>query len=167
MEETQNPRHQQRSVWERMISLVSPSAAPNDTPPTRRVGPHLWVVDRQRRLAGDLIVPTRSTVRRVPNGELLLHSPCELTDATRKNLAFNMCTAPNRTMRVLWDIISIRHGFGPRRTAPLMLLRDRPPVGNFVRRLLEWPVEPIVITHGKVLESVGRAALESAFAAYL
>ena len=63
--------------------------------------------------------------------------------------------------------MGIPRGFGPSRTARLMLLRDRPLVGNFIRRLLEWPIERIIVTHGEVLESDGRKALESAFSAYL
>ena len=217
------------------------------------------MLDRKLQFPGGLTLLARCTVIGLSDGELLLHSPCELTEATRENidelgqvrfliapnsfhyvfvssyltaypsaafyfppglverqpalppgevlsdtslphwqehldqavfgpagnvsevaffhrqsqtlvltdLAFNMCNAPNTATRLLWDVMGIPRGFGPSRTARLMLLRDRPLVGNFVQRLLEWPFERIIVTHGEVLESGGRAALESAFAGYL
>ena len=256
---SQNSQNKKRNIWERLISLASPSVVADYAPPARQVGPNLWVVDRKLRFPGGLTLVTRCTVMRLPNGELLLHSPCELTETTRKNidalgqvrfliapnsfhyifvsaylavypsavfylspglaerqpalpagqilsdtpppqwgdlldqavlgpashvsevaffhresqtliltdLAFNMRNAPNTATRIVWDVMGIPRGFGPSRTARLMLLRDRPLIGNFVRRLLEWPFERIIVTHGDVLESGGRGALESAFAAYL
>ena len=82
----QNSPNQKRNIWERMISLASPPVVADYAPSARQVGPNLWVVDRKLRFPSGLTLPTRCTVIRLPNGELFLHSPCELTETTRKNI---------------------------------------------------------------------------------
>ncbi len=51
-------------------------------------------------------------------------------------------------------------------TTPLerLLVRDRDAFRRSLAKILAWPIERIVLAHGAVVESGGRAALAAAYA---
>lgn len=79
------------------------------------------------------------------------------------DLAFNVPPgAPNRA-RVFHWLVGAAGRFGPHRIVRLAI-RDRQAARRSVDRLLGWDFDRVVVSHGEVLETGGRAAVEKAFA---
>jgi hypothetical protein len=79
------------------------------------------------------------------------------------DLAFNFGPQmPWATRLVARAIGSYRH-FGPSRLDPL-LIRDRPAARNSLERILAWDFDRVVLAHGDVFETGGRAALRDGYA---
>jgi hypothetical protein len=68
----------QPSMLDRAMRWVAPAAVRAFAPPPRPLSDGLWIVDRQVSLPPGLILPTRMTVMRLPDGGLALHSPVAL-----------------------------------------------------------------------------------------
>lgn len=83
------------------------------------------------------------------------------------DLAFNMVHFESAAQRLLWRFSGVPVGFGPSRTARMLLLGDRAAVQAFLARVVAWPIGRIVVAHGEPLETDAAAALRRAFAAYL
>ncbi len=76
---------QQRTILERTLGLFKPAVVVDFTPPLRRVADELWVWQRKIRLPG-IEIPTHSTVLRLADGTLILHSPFQLDPSIRDEL---------------------------------------------------------------------------------
>jgi phage tail protein X len=85
----------QRSILDRAMRWVAPTAVRSFAPPPRQLSDGLWIVDRRLSLPPGLILPTRMTIMRLASGALALHSPVAL-DA-------DLATA----LRSLGDVVAI------------------------------------------------------------
>lgn len=83
------------------------------------------------------------------------------------DVCFNIRSADSKLEEWFWRLNRAWNRFGPSATARMLLLRDPATVRDFARRVLEWDFDRIVVSHGDILESGGRAAFESAFARWL
>ncbi len=83
------------------------------------------------------------------------------------DLAFNMVHYPRRLDRFVWRASGIPGGFGPGRTSRSLLLRDRDVARRCLSRVLEWPVERIIVAHGEVVEEDALGRFRKAFSRYL
>lgn len=83
------------------------------------------------------------------------------------DLAFNMTRFARAFDRVAWRWSGVPDGFGPSRTARLLLLRDRAEAGRCLRQIARWPMRRIVVAHGDAVEDDARGRFERAFAEYL
>jgi len=77
------------------------------------------------------------------------------------DLAFHPTGASSPGLR-RWARISRIRGFGPNALVRLGI-RDRAAVRRSLDRVLAWDFDRVVVTHGEVLESGGRAALRRAW----
>jgi hypothetical protein len=78
------------------------------------------------------------------------------------DLAFNMVQPPRGRARVFCWVVGA-NGFGPHRIIRLGI-RDRAAAGASLQRILAWDFDRVIVTHGEVLESGGKAAMTRAFA---
>lgn len=83
------------------------------------------------------------------------------------DLAFHMVRIARRFDRVAWRLSGVPSGFGPSRSARMLLLRDRALAATFLRRLLAWPFRRVLVAHGESLEVDAVGVFRRAFAAYL
>lgn len=83
------------------------------------------------------------------------------------DLAFNMTRFARAFDRMAWRWSGVPDGFGPSRTARLLLLRDRAEAGRCLRQIAQWPIRRIVVSHGDAVEDDAKARFERAFAEYL
>ena len=83
------------------------------------------------------------------------------------DLAFNMVRIASRFDRVAWRLSGVPSGFGPSRTARMLLLRDRALAATFLRRLHAWRFRRVIVAHGESLEVDAVDVFRRAFAAYL
>lgn len=81
--------------------------------------------------------------------------------------AFHLVEVAGTATRLFWRAFGVPAGFGPSRTARLMLLPPREQVAAVLERVLAWPFERIVVAHGSVVERDARRVFERGFAAYL
>jgi hypothetical protein len=95
----------------------------------------------------------------------LFHTPTRTLVVT--DLAFHMLRYEGPIDRMIWRLTGIPAGFGPSRTARLFLLGDRAAAATFLRKILTWPFERVLVGHGEVLETNAAAEFRRAFAAYL
>jgi hypothetical protein len=65
--------------------------------------------------------------------------------------------------RMLMRLLGSYGRFGPSRLDPL-LIRDRRAARQALERILAWDFDRVVVAHGEVLESGGRAALRAGYA---
>ncbi len=77
------------------------------------------------------------------------------------DLAFNTPADATRARLFLW-VVGARGRFGPHRLVRTML-RDRAAARTSVARLLEWDFDRVIVSHGDVLETGGRARLQAGF----
>lgn len=68
----------QRSLLDRAMRVVAPTAVRSFAPPPRQLSDGLWIVDRKLSMPPGLILPTRMTVVRLAGGTLALHAPVAL-----------------------------------------------------------------------------------------
>jgi hypothetical protein len=78
------------------------------------------------------------------------------------DLAFNMPADAPHARLFLW-VVGARGRFGPHRLVRTMI-RDRAAARASVARLLEWDFDRVIVSHGEVLETGGRARLAAGFA---
>ena len=64
--------------------------------------------------------------------------------------------------RIFYTVVGAKGRFGPHRTVRL-LIRDRVAARESVARILNWDFDRVIVTHGDVLESGGRAKFTEAF----
>jgi hypothetical protein len=250
---------EKRSLIDRVMRGQRPLVVPGFTPPPRAVTENIWSIDRRIAMRGGISLPTRSTVVRLPSGELFVHSPVHLDEETQvaleslgqvqylvapnsfhylyagghlgrfpsaqlflapglpercpelppatllgrdaptawagvlgqavfgpvqgvsevafhhapsetlilTDLCFHIRSAESVLEQIFWRINGAWNRFGPSFIVRMALLRDQTVVRTFVKRVLTWSFDRIIVAHGDVLESGGRAAFEKAFARYL
>jgi hypothetical protein len=95
----------------------------------------------------------------------LFHAPSGTLVLT--DLAFHMLRFESRVDRAFWRLVGVPSGFGPSRTARLLLLRDRALAAAFLERVLAWPFRRVLVAHGEPLERDAAAVFRRAFAPYL
>jgi hypothetical protein len=95
----------------------------------------------------------------------LFHRPSATLILT--DVAFNLVNAGSRVQRLLLTLLGVPRGFGPSRTARMLLLRDRPLAAAFLTRVLEWPFQRVLVAHGQPLEADAQQVFRAAFSAYL
>jgi len=113
---------------------------------------------------GEIEIAVLGPVRGVSE-VVLFHCPTGTLLLT--DLAFNMQRFERRFDRIAWRLSGVPAGFGPSRTARLLLLRDRAAAARCLDRVAEWPIQQIVVAHGDVIARDAKAAFHGAFAAYL
>jgi hypothetical protein len=79
------------------------------------------------------------------------------------DLAFHVQPGAANRARVFHWLVGAGRGFGPHRIIRAAI-RDRAAARRSLEQILAWDFDRVVVTHGSVLETGGRAALERAFA---
>jgi hypothetical protein len=77
------------------------------------------------------------------------------------DLVFNV-PADFRDARIFYTLVGARGRFGPHRLIR-MIIRDRKAARESVAKILEWDFDRVIVTHGEVVESGGKAKLADAF----
>ncbi|HSP97924.1 MAG TPA: DUF4336 domain-containing protein [Candidatus Dormibacteraeota bacterium] len=95
----------------------------------------------------------------------LFHRPSATLIVT--DLAFHMLHFAHPLERVAWRLSGVPAGFGPSRTARLLLLDDRAAAAAFLERVLAWPFERVLVAHGEPLETNAAEVFRRAFAPHL
>ena len=78
------------------------------------------------------------------------------------DLAFNFGPRAAAPTRLLMRLLRSYGRFGPSKLDPL-LIRDRRAARQSLERILAWDFDRVVVAHGDVLESGGRAALRQGY----
>jgi len=78
------------------------------------------------------------------------------------DLVFNV-PADFKDAWIFYTIVGARGRFGPHRLIRLSI-RDRKAARESVAKILEWDFDRVIVTHGNVLESGGRAKFAEAYA---
>ncbi len=68
------------SLIDRALRPVVPVPVSGWTPPPEELAPGLWRLERRLRMPGGLTLPIGGTILRLPDGDLLVHSPPFLDD---------------------------------------------------------------------------------------
>ncbi len=79
------------------------------------------------------------------------------------DLAFNFGPSAAAPTRFLMKLIRSYGRFGPSKLDPL-LIRDRSAARTSLDRILAWDFDRVVVAHGEILETGGRAALREGYA---
>jgi uncharacterized protein DUF4336 len=95
------------------------------------------------------------------NEVALLHRPSRTLVLT--DLVFNVRPGPANRARLFHRLVGATGRFGPHRLVRLAI-RDRAAARRSIDRILEWDFDRIVLSHGEVVATGGRALLEQAFA---
>lgn len=95
------------------------------------------------------------------NEVVFLHQPSRTLILT--DLAFNRPPGTPDGAPVFHRLVGARDRFGPHRIVRFGI-RDRAAAQKTVERILAWDFDRIIVSHGEVLETGGRAAMEKAFA---
>ena len=141
--------------------LVSPGLLERvtDLPPAEELGP-----SPPEGWSGELDLAVLGPVRGVSE-VVFFHHPTGTLILT--DLAFNMTRFARRFDRIAWRLAGVPDGFGPSRTARLLLLRDHAEASRCLGRVAEWPIRQIVVAHGEVVEHEAKAQFVKAFARYV
>ncbi len=91
--------------------------------------------------------------------EVVLFHPASRT-LILTDLAFNVAT--RNEARLFHRLVGAHRGFGPHRIARAAM-RDRAAARRSLDAILAWDFDRVVVSHGDMLESGGRAAVERAF----
>ena len=94
------------------------------------------------------------------NEVALLHKPSGTLVLT--DLVFNVQPGPQNRARLFHRLVGATGRFGPHRLIRLGI-RDRAAARRSLDRILGWEFDRIVMSHGEVVPSGGRALLEKAF----
>jgi hypothetical protein len=78
------------------------------------------------------------------------------------DLCFNLDHSPNLWQRVMSRIFGTNRGFGPSFLSRVTT-RDRKAARASLRRVLKWDFDRVIVAHGVILHSGGKAALQKAF----
>lgn len=79
------------------------------------------------------------------------------------DLCFNLTGSPSGLTRTLMRLNGAYGRLGPSRYAKY-LMKDRAAVAEAVQRMLSWDFDRVIVSHGDVVETGGKAALRQAFA---
>jgi hypothetical protein len=111
-------------------------------------------------LRGELDVLELAGLRYV-NESVFFHRPTRTLLAV--DLVFNLQDEyPGMLGRILrWNQIDRR--FGPSRAFRWIFTRDKAALAPSIRKMLEWDIDRVVMSHGRVLDTGGRQALEAGF----
>ena len=93
------------------------------------------------------------------NEVVFFHRPSRTAIFT--DLVFNM-PADFKDARIFLTIVGGRGNFGPHRLIRLTI-RDHKAARESVAKILEWDFDRVIVTHGDVLESGGKAKFAGAF----
>jgi len=93
------------------------------------------------------------------NEVVFFHRPTR--SAIFTDLVFNV-PADFKDARIFYTLVGGRGRFGPHRLIRLTI-RDRKAARESVAKILEWDFDRIIVTHGDVLESGGKAKFAAAF----
>lgn len=93
------------------------------------------------------------------NEVVFLHRPSRSVIFT--DLVFNV-PADFKDARIFYTLVGARGRFGPHRLIRIAI-RDRKAARASVARILEWDFDRVIVTHGDVLESGGKAKFAAAF----
>jgi Domain of unknown function (DUF4336) len=77
------------------------------------------------------------------------------------DLVFNV-PADFKDARIFYTLVGGRGQFGPHRLVR-MIIRDRKAARESVAKILEWDFDRVIVTHGDVLESGGKAKFAAAY----
>jgi hypothetical protein len=78
------------------------------------------------------------------------------------DLCFNLNRSPNPWQRVMSRMFGTHKGFGPSFLSRVTT-RDRKAARTSLKRVLQWDFDRIIVAHGEILHSGGKAALQKAF----
>ena len=95
------------------------------------------------------------------NEVVLLHRPTRTLVLT--DLAFNLPPGARNEARLFHRLVGAAGRFGPHRVVRLGI-RDRAAAARSLEHVLGWDFDRVIVSHGEVLESGGKAALRAAFA---
>lgn len=95
------------------------------------------------------------------NEVALLHAPSRSLVLT--DLVFNVKAGPNNRARLFHWLVGATGHFGPHRLIRVGL-RDRAAARRSIDRILGWDFDRIIMSHGEIVTTGGRALLERAFA---
>jgi len=95
------------------------------------------------------------------NEVVFLHEPSRTLILT--DLAFNRPPETRDGAPLFHRLVGARDRFGPHRIVRFGI-RDRAAARRAVDHILSWDFDRLVVSHGEVLETGGRAAMEKAFA---
>jgi len=93
------------------------------------------------------------------NEVVFFHRPSRTAIFT--DLVFNV-PADFKDARIFYTLVGGRGKFGPHRLIR-MTIRDRKAARESVAKILQWDFDRVVVTHGDVLESGGKAKFAAAF----
>jgi len=79
------------------------------------------------------------------------------------DLAMNFHSAANLRTALWQQVFGVRNRFAPTRFVR-SLIRDRKAARGSLDRILGWDFERVTLTHGEILETAGKAALQEAYA---
>lgn len=129
-----------------------------DLPPGAVLGesaPPAWAPDLDLAVLGPVRGASEVIFFHRPSGTVVL------TD-----LAFNVVS--QRVFdRIAWRLAGVPRGFGPSRSARMLLLRDREVARAALRRVAAWPLRRILVAHGEAVERDAATEFQRAFAHYL
>ena len=95
------------------------------------------------------------------NEVVLLHRPTRTLVLT--DLAFNLPPGARYESRLFHLLVGATGRFGPHRVVRLGI-RDRAAAARSLERVLGWDFDRVIVSHGEVLETGGKAAMRDAFA---
>jgi hypothetical protein len=95
------------------------------------------------------------------NEVVLLHRPTRTLVLT--DLAFNLPPGARNEARLFHRLVGATGRFGPHRVVRLGM-RDRAAAARSLETILGWDFERVIVSHGEVLETGGKAALRAGFA---
>lgn len=95
------------------------------------------------------------------NEVVLLHRPTRTLVLT--DLAFNLPPGARNEARLFHRLVGATGRFGPHRVVRLGI-RDRAAAARSLERVLGWDFDRVIVSHGEVLETGGKAAMRDAFA---
>ena len=90
-----------------------------------------------------------------------LHRPSRTLVLT--DLVFNVQPGESNRARFFHWVVGATGRFGPHRLIRTAF-RDKAAVRESIDRMLGWDFDRVVMSHGRVLETGGRAAIEAVFA---
>ena len=93
------------------------------------------------------------------NEVVFFHGPSRTAIFT--DLVFNV-PADSKNARLFYAIVGARGHFGPHLIVRLAI-RDRKAARESVAKILEWDFDRVIVTHGDVLETGGKAKFAQAF----
>lgn len=92
---------------------------------------------------------------------LLFHRPSRTLVLT--DLAFHIDDAPSSIERWIWRFNGVYRQLGPTLLLRIGALRGAGKGAGNLSRVLEWDFDRIIVAHGAILETGGRAAFQRAF----